>query len=109
MIELLSMKKTNGLSEMIKRARVLAGFSQKDLARKLGLSDKTISAYETGRAIPPLPTLEKIADVTRRPVEEFLNGSVESNGEIKKMNRKLDLIMKELSGISKKLQSYEQN
>ena len=48
----------------IKAARVQAGLSQSQLANKLGISDKTISAYETGRAIPPTVTLFSIAKAT---------------------------------------------
>ena len=48
----------------IKAARIRAGLSQSQLAHKLGVSDKTISAYETGRAIPPTVTLFSIARAT---------------------------------------------
>lgn len=56
----------------IKKARVTSGLSQKDLAKKLGVSDKTVSAYETGRAIPPTPTLAKIAEITKISISELL-------------------------------------
>lgn len=52
------------LFKNIKAARIQAGLSQSQLANKLGLSDKTISAYETGRAIPPTITLFSIAKAT---------------------------------------------
>lgn len=48
----------------IKAARVQAGLSQGQLANKVGVSDKTISAYETGRAIPPTVALFSIAKAT---------------------------------------------
>lgn len=58
------MKEPYSLFKNIKKARVTSGLSQKELGKKLGVSDKTVSAYETGRAIPPSPTLFKIADIT---------------------------------------------
>ena len=58
------MKEPYILFKNIKKARLLAEMSQKQLAKKIGISDKTISAYETGRAIPPAPTLTKIVGTT---------------------------------------------
>jgi len=60
------------LFKNIKKARATSGLSQKELAKRLGVSDKTVSAYETGRAIPPTPTLAKIAEITNTSVSEIL-------------------------------------
>ena len=57
----------------IKKARVYSGLSQKQLAKKLGVSDKTVSAYETGRAIPPTPTLAKLAEITNVALSEIIS------------------------------------
>lgn len=66
------MKEPFVLFENIKKARATSGLSQKELAKKLGVSDKTVSAYETGRAIPPTPTLAKIAEITKTSVSEIM-------------------------------------
>lgn len=88
------MAKLVELATKIKRARAIAGLSQKELAVRLNLSDKTISAYEQGRAIPPVPTLEKIANITGQNMNFFINNShVDKLDEI---NKKLDLILKEM-------------
>jgi len=42
------------------------------LAEKIGVSSKTISAYETGRALPPLPVLLRIAEVTNVDLESLI-------------------------------------
>lgn len=47
------------------------GLTQDELARKIGISKKSISAYETGRAVPPLRIALKIAKVLQVPVEEL--------------------------------------
>ncbi len=99
MLEYLPMDKNDSLAKKIKKARFLAGMSQKDLAQKLGFSDKTISAYETGRAVPPVPTLEKIASLTNKPVEDFMNGRTKSSSEIESINKKLDLILEKMMEI----------
>jgi len=36
--------------------------SQERFGKKIGLSGKTISAYETGKCVPPLKILEKISE-----------------------------------------------
>ena len=80
------------LFKNIKKARLLAGLSQEELAEKLGVSAKTISAYETGRAIPPSPTLIRIAEITSVSVDELAgNGNVSSKHQkIEKKLRKLE-------------------
>ena len=44
----------------IKRIRQDSGMSQNRFGEKIGISGKTISAYETGRITPPLKVLERI-------------------------------------------------
>lgn len=56
----------------IKDARLDMGFSQKALALRVGLSDKSISAYEKGDVYPPVANLILIAGVLEKPVAYFL-------------------------------------
>ncbi len=87
------MKQPFEIFKNIKKARVSSGLSQKELAEKLGVSDKTISAYETGRAFPPTPTLAKIAEITKTDVANIIG--VE-NGE-SNIEKRLKNIEKHLS------------
>lgn len=101
------MSKPLRLGKRIKKARVLSDMSQEELAKKLGFTNKTVSAYETGRAIPPVPTLQKIAEVTNTTLEYLVNGSDAKKPENKPQSdiieKKLDLILEELKNISNKL------
>lgn len=45
---------------LVARARALAGMTQQDLADAAGLTQSVVSAYETGRRQPTLPTLCKL-------------------------------------------------
>ena len=45
---------------LIRMARAKAGLSQAELAAAAGLTQQSISAYETGRKEPTLPTLQKL-------------------------------------------------
>ena len=51
----------------LKAARVNAGFSQKEAAKTLGISNKTLCSWENGKTYPDQPMIEKICalyDVT---------------------------------------------
>lgn len=41
-------------------ARVNAGYSQKDAAEQLGVSNKTLCNWENGKTFPDQPMIEKI-------------------------------------------------
>ena len=48
--------------KQIRTLRDSKNMSQERFGKKLGLSGKTISSYETGRSMPPLRVLETISD-----------------------------------------------
>ena len=62
--------------ERIKQARKNAGLSQKELGQKLDMSPVMISQYETGKRIPKLATLQKIADALNLSISHFLTGKM---------------------------------
>lgn len=45
---------------LIKLARMEAGLTQRELARRAGTSQSAIAAYEAGRKEPSLPTIKRI-------------------------------------------------
>ncbi|HEX8931836.1 MAG TPA: helix-turn-helix transcriptional regulator [Patescibacteria group bacterium] len=55
----------------IKQARHNAQMSQEELGKFIGVSDKSISAYEQGRSTPPIHKLKKIAEYTIHPLSYF--------------------------------------
>ena len=95
------MKEPYILFKNIKKARVTSGLSQKDLAKRLGVSDKTVSAYETGRAIPPTPTLAKIAELTGTSLSAIVG--IEENNKDDKINERFNNLDKRLSNIEQAL------
>ena len=50
--------------DLLKRARVSAQLSQTDVARRAGVAQSVISAYESGRREPSLSTLERLVQAT---------------------------------------------
>jgi predicted transcriptional regulator len=55
-------------------ARVMAGLSQKELAKLSGVSQKSISAFETGEIDPRLSTKRAIATALQESGIRLLNG-----------------------------------
>lgn len=99
------MTKTDKLSKKIRQARVEAALSQKELASALKLSDRTISAYEKGRALPPLDTLQNISNLTHKPINYFLEEELEVEEDFD-LQLKLKKIELELLQIKKVLKEH---
>lgn len=50
------------------------GITQKELAEKLGVTDKAVSKWETGRGMPDVSVLENLSKELEVSVSEILNG-----------------------------------
>ncbi len=61
-----------GLGERIRSARRLAGLSQRELARRVGVTAMAISKYETGKMVPGSSVLLKLAEALGVDMEFFL-------------------------------------
>ncbi len=61
------------LSNRIYELRTKKGLSQKELGAILGVSNKAVSKWETGTALPKTETLIKLAEVFEISTEELLN------------------------------------
>ncbi|HCM37470.1 MAG: Transcriptional regulator, XRE family [Candidatus Gottesmanbacteria bacterium GW2011_GWB1_43_11] len=89
------------IGRKIKQARKLKRITQEDLAQTIGVSDKSISAYESERVDPPLSVLERIAKSTDQPVGYFLDESEDSS--ILAKIRSVEAQLKEIKQLLKKL------
>jgi predicted nucleotidyltransferase/DNA-binding XRE family transcriptional regulator len=54
----------DAIARLLKRARVSADLSQTEVARRAGVAQSVISAYESGRREPSVPTLERLVRAT---------------------------------------------
>lgn len=59
------------IGETIRTLRKERGWTQEDLARRIGMSRKHISYYENAHVLPREKTLSKLADVFGIKVDEF--------------------------------------
>lgn len=59
------------MKNRLKTLRGERGWSQQDLADRLGVSRQSVNAIETGRYDPSLPLAFRIADVFAIPIEDI--------------------------------------
>lgn len=60
------------IHENIKRLRKSKGWTQAELAHRLGTSQKVITSYETGNKTPPVSRLPELAAVFNVTIEELI-------------------------------------
>ena len=60
--------------EFIQQLRKAQGLTQKELADKLGISDKTVSKWETGNGLPDIASLSPLCKALGINVNELLSG-----------------------------------
>jgi len=60
-----------GISNSVRAAREAAGWTQGELAERIGVSRKTVNTVENGVFIPSTVVALKLARALGRPVEEL--------------------------------------
>lgn len=55
------------------------GLTQKQLADKMNISDKTISKWERGQGLPDISLLSRLSDIFNVDIEKILSGNLEPN------------------------------
>ncbi len=81
------------LGTQIKKIRDKNKLSQKRFGQKIGVSAKTISAYETGRITPPYKVLEEISAKYEVPLITF---SESHSSELEKKLEKLEMLLSDV-------------
>ncbi|MCI5048274.1 MAG: helix-turn-helix transcriptional regulator [Aquisalinus sp.] len=59
------------MNNMLPQLRDEQGWSQGELAKRLGVSRQTVNALEKGRYDPSLPLAFKIARLFKKPIEQI--------------------------------------
>jgi transcriptional regulator with XRE-family HTH domain len=88
------------IGEQIKILRLKMNMSQDRFGKKIGVTGKTISAYETGKVSPSLEVLNKISS------EFDVNFVKKSNKEIERKIDELQRALQELQNIFKESLSF---
>ena len=91
------------IGEFIKEQRALKNLTQKQLAEKLGVTDKAISRWETGKGIPDVSLLIPLSNALEVSVHEILLG--EKIEEEKKIEKYEETIVNTLTTNKKQISS----
>lgn len=83
------------IGENIKSAREEAKLSQLQVAVELGVSDKTISGYESNRISPPIDKLQKLSDLLKKPVSFFIGDDVRTYKVASRL-RAVEIMLREI-------------
>ncbi len=62
------------IGEFIKAQRTAQGMTQKDLAEKIGCTDKAVSRWETGKGLPDMSFIIPLSEELHVSVNELLRG-----------------------------------
>lgn len=98
-VEPKNQKQLSELAVRIRAARREAHLSQHELGDGIGVSDKSVSAYEQGRSVPPISKLKKIAETTQHPLSFFTQENINEAT----ITAKLTSIERELSEVKRLL------
>lgn len=92
------------IGDRIKKARKERGLSQKELGEALQLSDKAISSYEVGRAMPNIDVIKEIGRLTYKPIQYFIE---DNDPDDLDLQMKLNSIERELLEIKQLLRQQQ--
>ena len=85
------MKAYELIGRKLQKAREAAEISQKELAKKLGYTQASLSNYELGKRRLYLPDLKRISKILSKPITYFLEDSDDNQSS----NDDLNSILKE--------------
>lgn len=67
---------------LIAQVRKEKGYTQKDLAEKIGVSNATVSKWETGKGFPDISLLEPLAISLNISVSQIIAGEIIQNTDL---------------------------
>ena len=68
---------------VIKKLREKHHFTQAELARKLSVSDKTISKWETGKCMPDYSIVKSLCEELEVTVAELMDGEISEEKSVR--------------------------
>lgn len=69
------------IGQNIKKLREKSNLLQVDIAKHIGVTQQCMAAYETGRTMPDILTLLRIADYLKLPLNSFLTSTASTECE----------------------------
>ena len=96
---------TKKIGIFLKELRNEKGMTQEQLGEKIGVSNKTISRWETGKYMPPVECLNMLSDIYNISINEILGGERASGDEFTKIAE--ENITVTLKGVEKNYQTFK--
>jgi transcriptional regulator with XRE-family HTH domain len=96
------------LGKRIRTARDESRMSQLQVGVALGVTDKTISGYESGRIAPPIDKLMQLADLFKKPITFFL-GSDPREYKVASRLRAVEVALREIRKQLNEIKLVSQN
>lgn len=96
---------TKKIGMFLKQLRNENGMTQEQLGEKIGVSNKTISRWETGKYMPPIDCLNMLSDIYNISINEILGGERASRDEFTKIAE--ENITVTLKGLEKNYQTFK--
>lgn len=82
------------MGEIISTLRKEKGWTQKNIADELGITDKAVSKWERNLALPDIATIPKLAELLGVSVEELMQAKAVPGPVAKETGRIVDFILK---------------
>lgn len=82
------------MGEIISSLRKEKGWTQKNIADELGITDKAVSKWERNIALPDIATIPRLAELLGVSVEELMQAKVTTAPAAKESGRIWDIILK---------------
>ena len=79
------------IGKFIAESRKQQNLTQSQLAEKLGITDRAISKWENGRAMPDSALMLELCGILKISVNDLLSGEIVENGENKEQQLLLDM------------------
>lgn len=96
---------TKKIGIFLKELRNEKGMTQEQLGEKIGVSNKTISRWETGKYMPPVEYLNMLSDIYNISINEILGGERASGDEFTKIAE--ENITVTFKGLEKNYQTFK--
>ncbi|WP_251546575.1 helix-turn-helix transcriptional regulator [Limosilactobacillus caecicola] len=81
----------NSIDTQIKKLRCQRGWTQEQLANKMGVSPQTVSNWETGMKVPRMKAFEKLAEIFNVKIGEIMNHSLSGQSPAYHQGKTVDL------------------
>ena len=75
-------------------------FTQKELAEKLGITDRAVSKWETGRSMPDLSLLQPLSKILKVGVNDLLSGEIVPEEKIREKSEHNIMNMADLAELN---------